>query len=219
MIKLIAIFTMLIDHIGYFFFPAQIWIRCIGRISMPLFAYGIAKGFLVSMERGTFYKYLIRMFMFSLISQIPYMLSFGYTLNIGFTWLLALIVLLTWTKAKDSKHIYIALIFELLIIVVFLPVDYGIYGVFMPILFYEFGIKRNEPYRLGLSMTILWIFYLAITGYNNYSWVQFFAVLSLPIIYLVKPIDNLVWLPKWFTYLFYPVHLILFVLIQIAVIN
>lgn len=36
---------MLVDHIGLVFFPHLLWIRMIGRLSMPLFAYAVATGY------------------------------------------------------------------------------------------------------------------------------------------------------------------------------
>jgi len=43
MITILAFITMLIDHIGYIFFPFdEIW-RIIGRIAFPLFAWGIVR--------------------------------------------------------------------------------------------------------------------------------------------------------------------------------
>ena len=45
MLKLIACLTMIIDHIGVIFFPSMLIFRIIGRLSMPLFAYSLAKGF------------------------------------------------------------------------------------------------------------------------------------------------------------------------------
>ena len=44
MLKLIAMLTMLVDHIGLLFFPEIMAFRIVGRIAMPLFAYGIAQG-------------------------------------------------------------------------------------------------------------------------------------------------------------------------------
>ncbi len=44
-IKLMAAAFMVIDHIGMIFFPEAVWLRCIGRISLPLFAYMLAEGF------------------------------------------------------------------------------------------------------------------------------------------------------------------------------
>ena len=36
-LKIVAIFTMIIDHIGYFFAPEIIELRLIGRVAFPIF--------------------------------------------------------------------------------------------------------------------------------------------------------------------------------------
>jgi hypothetical protein len=46
MLKIIAFSTMAIDHIGAIFFPELLFLRIIGRLAMPLFAFGIAEGYL-----------------------------------------------------------------------------------------------------------------------------------------------------------------------------
>ena len=50
-LKIVAIITMLIDHIGYYLYPnlnleTYVAFRIIGRISMPIFAFLIVQGFL-----------------------------------------------------------------------------------------------------------------------------------------------------------------------------
>ena len=40
-IQWVAALTMLIDHIGMMFFPTVLGFRAIGRLSFPLFAFGI----------------------------------------------------------------------------------------------------------------------------------------------------------------------------------
>ncbi len=70
-LKLIAIITMFIDHIGYFIYPEIRGLRVIGRIAFPIFAYMIAMGYIHTSNRK---KYAKRLFLFALISQPPYML-------------------------------------------------------------------------------------------------------------------------------------------------
>ncbi len=45
LLKTLAIIFMIIDHIGYFFFPDEIWFRVIGRLSVPIwfFLIGFAR--------------------------------------------------------------------------------------------------------------------------------------------------------------------------------
>ena len=43
-IKLIAAAAMFIDHLGLIFFPHLDWLRMVGRLAMPIFAFAIAEG-------------------------------------------------------------------------------------------------------------------------------------------------------------------------------
>ncbi|HCS73517.1 MAG TPA: conjugal transfer protein TraX, partial [Clostridiales bacterium] len=91
MIKLIAMITMLVDHIGAVFYPNALWMRIIGRVSFPLFAWGIAMG---SRWTRDWKRYAARLLALALLTQIPYSLLFqnGYW-NICFTLLSGLLVL------------------------------------------------------------------------------------------------------------------------------
>ena len=71
MIKLIAAVCMLVDHIGYIFFPEQLIWRLIGRISMPLFAYSIARGYEYSRQKNTIPRYVKKLAAFAAVSQLP----------------------------------------------------------------------------------------------------------------------------------------------------
>lgn len=68
-LKLIAIITMLIDHIGYIFFPQIRLFRTIGRIAFPIFAYQIAMGYKHTSSRP---RYALRLFIFALVAYLPY---------------------------------------------------------------------------------------------------------------------------------------------------
>ncbi|MCK8060804.1 MULTISPECIES: TraX family protein [unclassified Fusibacter] len=68
-LKLIAIITMLIDHIGYLFFPQIRLFRTIGRIAFPIFAFQLAVGY---KHTSSLPKYSLRLFGFALISYLPY---------------------------------------------------------------------------------------------------------------------------------------------------
>ncbi|HOO81928.1 MAG TPA: TraX family protein [Alphaproteobacteria bacterium] len=45
LLKALALVLMVVDHVGYFFFPEEIWLRVIGRLSVPVwfFLIGYAK--------------------------------------------------------------------------------------------------------------------------------------------------------------------------------
>lgn len=43
-LKLLAVVTMLIDHMGFTLFPHAVWMRAVGRLAFPIFCFLIAEG-------------------------------------------------------------------------------------------------------------------------------------------------------------------------------
>ncbi|MDO5717442.1 MAG: TraX family protein [Tissierellia bacterium] len=79
-VKLIAMIAMLIDHLGLFWDLSMklsvqkvFWLRAIGRIALPLFAFNIVNGWQHSSSRENYRNRIIN---FMAISQIPYNLAF-----------------------------------------------------------------------------------------------------------------------------------------------
>lgn len=77
-IKLLAMVTMVIDHLGWWLYMEHITsegvyvlMRSVGRIAFPLFCFLLVSGFEHSRDRT---KYLTRLTGFAIISQIPFVL-------------------------------------------------------------------------------------------------------------------------------------------------
>ncbi len=99
--KYLAALFMVIDHIGAVLYPNEIIFRIIGRLAMPIFAYGIAMGFI---HTSSLKKYIIRLGIFTAVSQ-PFFMLMGYSeygrftgTNIGATFLIACLVLTLVTR-------------------------------------------------------------------------------------------------------------------------
>lgn len=83
-LKLIAIVSMVIDHTAHVFQSeiAEVspWLyiamRAVGRLAFPLFAFGVAEG---AIRTRSGKKYLGRMLLFAVVSQIPFSLMVGLT--------------------------------------------------------------------------------------------------------------------------------------------
>ncbi|MFD2216405.1 TraX family protein [Metabacillus endolithicus] len=192
-LKLIAILSMLTDHIGLIFFPQIEFLRVVGRIAFPLFAFGIAVG---SYYTKSIKKYAIRLFVFALISTVPhYLVINNMQFNILFTFLVSVIGI---AFLKEEKKLYGLL--WLLAVPIILPLEYGLYGVWVPVLFYLFRQKKMIQLLLFALVTIFFCLFYS-------TWIQLFAVPFLLLIFW-KPGFQLN-LPKYLFYLFYPLHLIL----------
>lgn len=71
--KLIAIISMAVDHVGTVFFPEYPVFRWIGRLALPIFCYCMTVGLLYTRDLK---KYLLRLAAFAVISQPFYVLAF-----------------------------------------------------------------------------------------------------------------------------------------------
>ena len=141
-LKIIAVITMFIDHLGYTIFGKFSYLNYIGRISFPIFAFQISEGYI---HTKNLKKYFLRLFLFAVISQIPFMLfhsiiSDTFYLNIFFTLLLGLLSIYIYDKCK-YKFIGILSGILLALIAQFSNCDYGAYGVAIILIFYIF--KNN----------------------------------------------------------------------------
>ena len=209
-LKIIAIVTMFIDHIGYAILGKFSFFNYIGRISFPIFAFQISEGYIYTKNLK---KYFLRLFIFALISQLPFMLfgkiiSNDFSLNIFFTLLLGLISIYIYDK---SKYKIVGIISAILIgfLANFAHCDYGFYGVAITFLFYIF--KNNfikSSIAFVIATTIKYLIYMIKYGfYNEYLYLLICTLIPIIFINLYngkKGKDT-----KYVPYLFYPIHLLL----------
>ena len=142
-LKIIAFIAMLADHLAIVF-PCHIPIefRAIGRLAWTIFAYLLAEGFRHTKAPE---KFLLRLFVLAIISQIPYSLaiswassqnyipwtqaiSFIANTNIFYTLFLGgvAIVIFKRFEAKGQKlTAYIAAVFPAALVAELLSSDYG----------------------------------------------------------------------------------------------
>lgn len=195
-LKFTAMLTMLIDHIGYLLMPSLIWMRIIGRLSFPIFAFLIARGYRHTSSVRT---YALRLFALGLISQIPYALFVPGKWNIMFTLLLGLAAI----RAYDSNWRPVA--FFLPLIGHFFPVSYGVYGIAMILAFH---LSYGSPDKIVLSYGVLSTLHFLATG----NTIQSLSIFALFFILLEPPVPIRV--PKAVGYLFYPGHIAVLLLVD-----
>ena len=155
-LKIIAAASMLVDHIGFIFFPQVEFLRIIGRLALPIFAVGIANGYGYT---SNIKKYLSRLLIFALISQIPFMLAINDSkLNIIFSFFVSLTALYAIDKKK-----YIILI-SVIFFFFMVPVEYGFYGLLMVVIFFIF--KRQDIILIGQTI-ITSLYCLGVGSYRQ----------------------------------------------------
>ena len=73
-LKLIALISMTLDHVGLQLFPDVVLLRILGRLALPIFAYMIAEGCRHTRSRK---KYLGRMVLLAALCQAVYFFAMG----------------------------------------------------------------------------------------------------------------------------------------------
>ena len=209
MIKILACITMLIDHIGLLFFPKQILFRIIGRISMPLFAYCIARGI---KNTKNVKNYIFRILLIAIVSQIPYMLMIDYfELNVCFVWVLTVIFILLCNNLKNKK-IYFVYILFIVALLVFVPMDYGLYGFLQVIISYFFFLD-NDIIKMYISWGTLHILYLLYSPSSTIM--KLFTFPSIIVIFICNKLNlEKVKIKSKFILWFYPIHIIVLIIIK-----
>lgn len=197
-LKCIAIVSMALDHTGAVLYPSQIWLRCLGRIAFPIFCFLIVEGFFHTHDVR---RYMGRLGVFALISEIPYDLAFrGVPLeyahqNVFFTLLIGIgmMVLLERNREWPVKAVILLLAMWLAVLI---RSDYNFRGVLLIFVFYIFHESR------WLAMTA--------GGFWNFLYqgvIQKYGVLSvLPLALYNGERGRKM---KYFFYIFYPAHLLL----------
>ncbi|MBW7954938.1 hypothetical protein H3C61_03940 [Candidatus Gracilibacteria bacterium] len=212
MVIIIAFLTMLIDHIGMIFFPYNEYFRIIGRISFPLFAWGIVRGFKLTKNKNNYIK---RIFILAVISQIPLFFFIENFYNVCFTLLFGLLSLLIIEEKNLKIYFKFFFISLLLFISNYFNFDYSIYGILTIILLYFTWDKK---------ISIIYFFLLTILFYNIdfnnlkivYN-IQIYAIFALIILYLTPIRKYDFKLNFYFKYGFYPVHLSVLYLIHFLI--
>ena len=234
-LKTIALISMLLDHIGtVIIYPMYvnacfvdgvnmlgelapdgakklyliyILLRIIGRLAFPIFAFMITEGF---SRTHNLKKYFGRLFLFAVISEIPYNLANGGNVlyldsqNVLWTFLVALIMLWAIKKyaykpANKIMNIIITAIIVCIAALATILSDGGFGGILLIASMYLFK-KDKKKYWIGCIVSSLIMV-------RQFMWIQLFAFVAL---ILIKMYDgkrgrgN-----KYLFYLSYPVHFLL----------
>ena len=214
-LKIIAVITMLCDHVGYFILNQFSFMNYIGRLSFPIFAFLITEGY---KHTKNLKKYIARLLIFAIISQLPYMLfintfSNSFSLNILFTLALGLLGITLYDKI-EYKPLGILLVTLLSLIAQFLHFDYGWFGIATIFIFYIFKEKKLLMNLFFCIVVFINYFYIyLITSRIEYLFIILSCSLSLiPInLYNEKKGKDM----KYFLYVFYPLHLIVLYLFSL----
>lgn len=204
-LKGIALLTMLCDHIACVLLAGVQWsglyrgMRMIGRVSFPIFCFVLVLGFLSTSDIK---KYIGRLFLFAVLSEIPFDLAFSGRLfdwesqNVMFTLLIGLLVLTGLQQFQARVWLQGLVCLGGCCAAYILHTDYSYFGVALILVFYLF--RENTVSRY------LWAAVLIFSE----GGMEVYALLGLFVCYFYQPQKREPGMPKYFFYLFYPVHLL-----------
>ena len=214
-LKIIALVTMIIDHATYIFVdyernqPLYLFGRGIGRLAFPIYCFLIVEGFY---HTRSVLKYAFRLFLFALISEIPFDLAFYGTIfygghqNVFFTLFLGVVMmyLIQTARTKFSKEqvvlqtlVLLASYGGVIAAAFYLQADYRMNGLVLILLMFIFHGKKASVAIVDVMMNLL------MGGKIQYAG----ALSAIPIsFYNGKKGISL----KYLFYVIYPLHLLLF---------
>ena len=226
-IKYLAIIAMLIDHIAMFFLSAGLSeaalsrvaaysvMRVVGRLTAPIMLFFLVEGFTYTSSRK---KYGVRLFVFGLISQIPYALShYNSIFKLDFNVIITLFVTYLMLLAADSisNRLVNRLVVFALIMVTFCC-DWGVIGPFMAWLFYQNRDDRKAQIKYYALICAIQVVSAAVfLSKNGHHWygelwqAGLFLVMPILLCYNGEP-GSKSSINKWIFYIFYPLHLLFF---------
>ena len=233
-LHIFAMVAMLCDHLWGSFFMHVEFLGYVGRLAFPLFAFLLTEGYFHTGDRK---RYLKRLVIFALISEIPFNLlmvrSLFYPLHQNVLWGFALGILMmnALEKVRKKKNLVLRLLltgltilgFFLLGIVTF--ADYYGYGLLMVCLFYfVHDLHALTGWRRWLAMAAQLLGMYWINCELMQGLVLEFEFFGIPLSFHKQGLALLSLIPIWLYngnqgpynrgirqlyYWFYPVHMLL----------
>ena len=201
-LKLLAMLTMTLDHIGVQLYPGILWLRIVGRLAFPIYAYMIAEGCAHTRNRR---KYLLQMAGLALLCQLVYFFAMGSLFQcilVTFT----LSILLIYACDTGSRPLTALALLGVAFVTVALPrllpgtdfaIDYGFFGVLVPVAAYLGKTHREKLlFTAGALVALAW-------SVGDIQWYSLAALLPLALYGGQRGKRRM----KWLFYLYYPLHL------------
>ncbi len=209
-LKLIALVSMTVDHVGYFLFPEIEVLRYIGRLAFPIFAYMIGEGCLHTHDLR---RYFVRIFALGVFCQVFEVAFEGsWYLNVLLTFSGSIVIWyfadrLRRKRSAGNAAALITVSVALLAVCEVLPrfltkqefeVDYGFWGMLIPV---AVALLPKKPQKIAAVALLLCLIALH-DGYTM-SW---FALCAVPLLILYNGKRGK-WRLKYLFYIYYPLHI------------
>lgn len=199
LLRWLAILCMVIDHVGYIFFTPSdaLPLRAVGRIAWPVFAFLLAYN--VAVRDVNPVRYLRNLGIFTLLSQLPHTLAFGWHgVSIMGTLLLGALALVLVTGRIREPAPVVLLAGGIFFAAGF--VEYGHAGVLLVVALWW-------SLRAGGAV---WLVGIAAVGLVNWSWELWpYGLMAVPLTLLVSRLPFGLPRSGLLPWIFYPAHLLL----------
>ena len=231
-LHIIAMTFMLMDHLWATLLPAREWLTCAGRVAFPIFAFMAVEGYF---HTRSFKKYILRMLLFAVLSEIPFDLMYGgtwfYPVHQNVLWTFLLSLLGVWLmeqvrkKGKTWMYLLVCVLVVLagLVLGTLCMVDYYYGAGVLTVFVFYFLHGRKWWCFLGQLAALYWLnvellgglmYPVQLFGMEFELCQQGLALLALIPIWLYRGRQGYHSKPfQYLCYAFYPVHMLLLVVV------
>ncbi len=214
-LKILAVLSMLADHVGKELFPQLEFLQIFGRLAFPIFAFMIAEGCFYTRKKR---QYFLKIAGLAVGCQLVYFIAEkSYYQNVLVTFSLSILTIFAIDNFIKKKNLSSALLVAIdASAVIFLclgmpvlvkgfQIDYGFSGLLLPVIVY---FAPKKPLKLVAAFVMLVFLSIDLGG------IQWYSLLSLVPIALYNGKRGRLKL-KYLFYVFYPLHLAVIYLIKI----
>ena len=226
-LHILAMATMVLDHMWATVVPGNTWMTLVGRLTFPIFAFLIAEGLTHTRDAKAYRR---RMLVAAILSEIPFNLMcasspiYPFHQNVLWTFLIAMYMIAMTERAKErggglwAAAVGIAAVILGMLLGTVAMVDYFGAGVAMVMLFYfargrrwyHFALQAAGMYYLNVEMLKGLYYPVTLFGHEFEFYQQSLALLALIPIWLYRGRQG--YHSKAFRfacYAFYPVHMLI----------
>ncbi len=219
-LKIVAIIGMTCNHASHIFaahLPFGLYTVCfsLGGLTFPIMAFLVVEGY---RHTSSLKKYALRLFVFALISQIPYYVFLGGEGNVLFTLLVGLGVLYCYDRLENKLLFFLVFLAAVFGSMIF---DWGSIGIVMIFLFYVLkGRYASKIVPLLIPVLVMGPAVLASSlDFGPYTSLPDILYLSIGLVVTTalllgykgrrgRPL-------KYFFYFYYPLHILALGLLQV----
>ena len=221
-IKYIAMFTMLLNHIAQTMLthgtPLYEVFEDIGYFTAPVMCYFMVEGYEYTRSKM---KYGLRLLLFAVISQIPYTLAFHYgNLNMIYTLLCCFLILVVMEKVNNPL---VKMVLCVLLMLATVVGDWALLAAVFTIMFRNSRGNRKKTiisFGVAYALFVLFNIQMYMNGVQG-NWTLYAVVhamlaglgiiaaaVSVLVLYNGRRAEKGRNFAKWFFYIFYPAHLL-----------